>query len=114
MVFNPYRQIPETISKNRAVTQGIFRKLFPGKFHEYLPMKKYFPICGKIFRKFSWVITRIFEISNFILNHRFWKEFPENPLSHSPKVCLYGLNHLMVLVEKEAALAASFEALEDL
>ena len=59
----PYRQIPETISKKRAVTQGIsrklfpgvfqilqfwgvtqgiFRKLFPGKFHEYLPMKKYF------------------------------------------------------------------------
>ena len=22
----------------------------------------------------------------------FWKKFPENPLSHSPKVCLYGLN----------------------
>ena len=21
----------------------------------------------------------------------FWKKFPENPLSHSPKVCLYGL-----------------------
>ena len=61
--INPYRQIPETISKKRAVThgisrklfpgvfqilqfwgvtQGIFRKLFPGKFHEYLPMKKYF------------------------------------------------------------------------
>ena len=60
---NPYRQIPETISKKRAVTQGIsrklfpdffqilqfwgvtqgiFRKLFPGKFHEYLPMKKDF------------------------------------------------------------------------
>ena len=62
-LLNPYRQIPETISKKRAVTQGIsrklfpgvfqilqfwgvtqgiFRKLFPGKFHEYLPMKKYF------------------------------------------------------------------------
>ena len=67
--FNPYRQIPETISKKRAVTQGIFRKLFPGKFHEYLPMKKYFPISGKSFRKFSWVITRIYEISNFIQNH---------------------------------------------
>ena len=61
--FNLYRQITETISKKRAVTQGIsrklfldffqilqfcgvtqgiFRKLFPGKFHEYLPMKKYF------------------------------------------------------------------------
>ena len=34
-LINPYRQIPETISKKRAVTQGIFRKLFPGKFHEY-------------------------------------------------------------------------------
>ena len=22
----------------------------------------------------------------------FWKKFPENPLSHSPKVCLYGLS----------------------
>ena len=40
--LNPYKEIPETISKKRAVTQGIFRKLFPGKFHEYLPMKKYF------------------------------------------------------------------------
>ena len=64
--INPYRQIPETISKKRAVTQGTFRKLFPGKFHEYLPMKKYFPISGKSFRKFSWVITRIYEITNFI------------------------------------------------
>ena len=27
--FNPYRQISETISKKRAVTQGISRKLFP-------------------------------------------------------------------------------------
>ena len=54
MIINPYRQIPETISKKPAVTQGIwvlqfwgvtqgiFRKLFPGKFQEYLPMKKYF------------------------------------------------------------------------
>ena len=57
--LNPYREIPETIFKKRAVTlgifrklfpdfailgmtQGIFRKLFPGKFYEYLPMKKYF------------------------------------------------------------------------
>ena len=30
--FNPYRQIPETISKKRAVTQGISRKLFPDFF----------------------------------------------------------------------------------
>ena len=28
-VFNSYSQIPETISKKRAVTQGISRKLFP-------------------------------------------------------------------------------------
>ena len=61
--FNPFRQILETISKKRAVTQGISRKLFPdffqisqfrimrqgilwklflGHFHEYLPIKKYF------------------------------------------------------------------------
>ena len=71
------RQIPETISKKRAVTQGIFRKLFPSKFHEYLPMKKIFfsqkqvmtqrlfqtlafPDIGKSFRKFSWVMPRKF------------------------------------------------------
>ena len=29
VTVNPYRRIPETISKNRAVTQGISRKLFP-------------------------------------------------------------------------------------
>ena len=29
---NPYRRIPETISKKRAVTQGISRKLFPDFF----------------------------------------------------------------------------------
>ena len=40
--LNPYRQIPETISKKRAVTRGISRKLLAGKFHGYLPMKKYF------------------------------------------------------------------------
>ena len=73
--LNPYRQIPETISKKRAVTQGIsrklfpgvfqilqfwgvtqgiFRKLFPGKFHEYLPMKKiFFPKNGAWLRGFS-------------------------------------------------------------
>ena len=27
--LNPYREIPETIFKKRAVTQGISRKLFP-------------------------------------------------------------------------------------
>ena len=27
--LNPYRQIPETISKKRAMTLGISRKLFP-------------------------------------------------------------------------------------
>ena len=30
--FNSYRQIPETISKKRAATQGIFWKLFPDYF----------------------------------------------------------------------------------
>ena len=66
--LNPYRQIPETISKKRALTQGISRKLFPDFFqisqfrvmrevilrklfpfqlHEYLPIKKYvFPKTG--------------------------------------------------------------------
>ena len=37
-----------------GVTQGIFRKLFPGKFHEYLPMKKiFFPKNGAWLRGFS-------------------------------------------------------------
>ena len=57
-----------------GVTQGIFRKLFPGEFHEYLPMIKYFfPKTGhdseafpETFSNISWVITRIYEISNFI------------------------------------------------
>jgi len=61
--LNPYRQPSETISEKRALTQGIsrkllpdffqisqfrvmmqeiLRKLFPGQFHEYLPIKKYF------------------------------------------------------------------------
>ena len=90
--LNPYRQIPETFSKKRAMTQGIFRKLFPdffqilqfwgatqgiflklfpGKFHEYLPMKKYFfPKTGHDSEAFP--------------ENRFWKNYPENPLSHSP------------------------------
>ena len=27
----------------------------------------------------------------------FWKKFPENPLSHAPKVCLYGLMYVKSL-----------------
>ena len=64
----PWKNI---FSQKRGMTQRLFRKLFP--------------ISGKSFRKFSWVITRIYENSNFISNHRFWKMFPENLLSHSPK-----------------------------
>ena len=41
---------------------------------------------GKSFRKLVCVITRIYEISYFISNHRFWKKFPENPPSHDPKL----------------------------
>ena len=104
--FNPYRKIPETISKERAVTQGISRKLFPAFFQTFFIFcnfgaclrrfsgnyfqvnfmstyrwknifsqkrvmtqrlfRKLFPISGNSFRKFFWVITRIYEISNFI------------------------------------------------
>ena len=35
------------------MTQGIFRKLFPGKFHEYLPIIKYFFPNGAWLRGFS-------------------------------------------------------------
>ena len=45
----PWKNI---FSQKRVMTQRLFRKLFP--------------ISGKSFRKFSWVITRIYEISNFI------------------------------------------------
>ena len=31
------------ISQFRVMMQEILRKLFPGQFHEYLPIKKYFP-----------------------------------------------------------------------
>ena len=73
--FNPYRQIPETISKKRAVTQGIFRKLFPGKFHEYLPMKKYFfPKTGHDSEAFPETFSNI------------WKKFPEILLGHYPNL----------------------------
>ena len=92
----PYRQIPETISKKRAVThgisrklfpgvfqilqfwgvtQGIFRKLFPGKFHEYLPMKKYFfPKTGHDSEAFPETFSNI------------WKKFPEILLGHYPNL----------------------------
>ena len=95
-ILNPYRQIPETISKKRAVTQGIsrklfpgvfqilqfwgvtqgiFRKLFPGKFHEYLPMKKYFfPKTGHDSEAFPETFSNI------------WKKFPETLLGHYPNL----------------------------
>ena len=61
------------------MTQGIFRKLFPGKFHEYLPMKKYFfPKTGHDSEAFPETFSNI------------WKKFPEILLGHSPNVCLYG------------------------
>ena len=95
-LVNPYRQIPETISKKRAVTQGIsrklfpdfyqilqfwgmsqgiFRKLFPGKFYEYLPMKKYFfPKTGHDSEAFPETFSNI------------WKKFPEILLGHYPNL----------------------------
>ena len=95
-LLNPYRQIPETISKKRAVTQGIsrklfpdffqilqfwgvtqgiFRKLFPGKFHEYLPMKKYFfPKTGHDSEAFPETFSNI------------RKKFPEILLGHYPNL----------------------------
>ena len=59
----PWKNI---FSQKRVMTQRLFRKLFPISVSISLP-----------------------EFTKF---HRFWKKFPENPLSHSPKVCLYGLN----------------------
>jgi len=45
-------------------------------------MKKYFfPKTGHDSEAFPETFSNI------------WKNFPENPLSHSPKVCLYGLKH---------------------
>ena len=79
-----------------GVTQGIFRKLFPGKFNEYLPMKKYFvPKTGhdseafpenfsNIWKKFPKILMGHYpNLRNFkfYLNHRFWKKFPVNRLS---------------------------------
>ena len=152
--INPYRQIPETISKKRAVTQGIsrklfpgffqifqfwgvtqgiFRKLFPGKFHEYLPIKKYFVLkngswlrsfSGNFFQyleivsgnspvslpKFS-VFQILFKILNFGKSfrknpwvmpqnrwNRFWKKFPENPLSHYPDFSIQSTLNSNILI----------------
>ena len=67
-------------SQKRVMTQRLFRKLFP--------------ISGNSFRKFFCAITRIFRISNFIGKLRFRIKFPENPLSHAPKACLYDLTGL--------------------
>ena len=93
---NPYRQLPETISKKRAGNipetfsgfcnfgawlRGFSGNYFQVNFMSAYPWKnifsqkrvmtqrlfrKLFPISGKSFRKFSWIITRINEISNFI------------------------------------------------
>ena len=77
---NPYRPLyprklfPDffQILQFCGVTQGIFRKLLPGKFHEYLPMKKYvFPKTGHDSEAFPETFSniwnlRIYEISNFI------------------------------------------------
>ena len=59
-----------------GVTQGIFRKLFPGKFHEYLPMKKYFfPKTGHDSEAFPETFSNI------------WlKTFPEILLGHYPNL----------------------------
>ena len=59
------------------MTQGIFRKLFPGKFHEYLPLKKYFfPKTGHDSEAFP--ITMISnEIWNFVNSGNDPGEFPE-------------------------------------
>ena len=152
--INPYRQIPETISKKRAVTQGIsrklfpgvfqilqfwgvtqgiFRKLFPGKFHEYLPMKKiFFPKNGAWLRGFSGnyfqYLEKVsgnspgslpeftkFQISFKIIDfgksfqkipwvmpqnrsNRFWKKFPENPLSHYPDFSIQSTLNSNILI----------------
>ena len=72
----PWKNI---FSQKRVLTQRLFRKLFPKS--------------GNSFRKFSCVITRIYEISNFIWNLWFWEKFPENPLSHAQ-------NSLKSLLEK--------------
>ena len=56
----PWKNI---FSQKRVLTQRLFRKLFPKS--------------GNSFRKFSCVITRIYEISNFIWNLWFWKKFPK-------------------------------------
>ena len=59
--FNPYRKIPETISKERAVTQGISRKLFPAFFQTF------FIFCnfGACLRRFS---GNYFQV-NFMSTH---------------------------------------------
>ena len=28
----------------------------------------------------------------------FWKKFPENPLSHSPKICLYRISNILIIL----------------
>ena len=86
------------ISQFRVMREGILRKLFPGQFHEYLPIQKYlfpkrvmtqrlfrklFPISGNSFRKFFCAITRIYEIS--IKNFDFGKRFRKISWFRSPE-----------------------------
>ena len=57
------------------MTQRLFRKLFPGEFHEYLHMKKYFfPKTGHDSKAFPETFSNI------------WKKFPEILLGHYPNL----------------------------
>ena len=76
-----------------GVTQGIFRKLFPGKSHEYLPMEKYFSqkrvmtqsLSGNFFQCLEIVSGKSPESRPKIAKSgKIWKKFPGYPLSHRP------------------------------
>ena len=64
------------------MTQGIFRKLFPGKFHEYLPMKKY------IFQK------------RVMTQRLFRKLFPISGLVHYPNLRNLKFHLKFLILEK--------------
>ena len=99
----PYRQIPETISKKRAVTQGISRKLFPDFFPDFAILGRdsgNFPeTFSNIWKKFPEILLghypnlrnfkfhlKFIVTSQYSKTFFFWKKFPENPLSHPPKL----------------------------
>ena len=72
--------IQETITKNRSMTKGIYRKLFPD----------------------STSLEKLISPKSVHYSEAFWKTIVENVtgnspvkkcLSHSPKVCLYSLNY---------------------